>query len=155
MPPDQVNKEKEKLLAQYSSDKGRRMFLEQYIIEELLYRKAREERLSDEKSVRDAMKDMEKSFLASRVLETAYADEINITAADVENYYKANKSRYIKKDKDGKEQQLEFDEVKDRAAMELMNQKEKEVQQKLLSKLRDKYDVVLHNSLMSGNEKKE
>lgn len=145
LPPDRINREKENLLKQYSSENGRRVFLEQFIIEEMLYRKAREARLSDDKSVRDALKDMERSFLASRVLEKAYVDEINITATDVNNHYKANKKKYIKKEEDETERQMEFEEVKDRVAMDLMSEKERDVQRKVIMQLKEKYNVVIHN----------
>ncbi|MFC1841091.1 hypothetical protein ACFL1N_16100 [Thermodesulfobacteriota bacterium] len=142
-------------MKQYSSEKGRRLFLEQFIIEELLYRKARETRLTDKTSVKESLRDMERSFLASRVLEKAYIDEIKITATDVNNYYEANKGRYIKKEEDGKERQMEFEEVKDRVAFDLMSEKEKDVQKKLLSQLREQYDVVIHNSAFSSEDTNE
>lgn len=149
---DRINKEKENLLKQYSSENGRRMFLEQYIIEELLYRKAREERLAETPEVKDALRNMERSLLASRVLENAYADEIKLTPVDVKNYYEANKAEYVKKDEDGKEHQLGFDEVKDRVTLDLMSEKEKDVQKDLISRLREKYNVVVHNSALSPDE---
>ena len=152
---DRIKKEKENLLKQYSTENGRRAFLEQYIVEEMLYRKAREERLADKPQVKDALNEMERSYLASKVLDNTYADEIKITATDVKDYYEANKEKYVKKDKDGKEHQQEFDEVKDRVAMDLMSEKEKDVQKRLLAKLREKYNVVVHNSALSSSEKTE
>ena len=155
LPPDQINREKENLLKQYSSENGRRAFLEQYIIEEMLYRKAREERLAENQQVMDDLRSMERSFLASKVLENTYADEIKITETDVNNYYEANKSKYVKKEEDDKERQLEFDEVKERAALDLMAEKEKDVQKHLLSQLREKYNVVIHNTALSSTESAE
>jgi hypothetical protein len=149
---EQINMEKEKLLKQYSSDNGRRMFLEQFIIEELLYRKAREEQLSDKPDIKESLKDMERSFLASMVLEKSYNDEIKITPMDIKNYYEANKGKYIKKEEDGQERQLEFEEARDRVAFDLISDKEKDVQQRLFSQLREQYNVVIHNSALSGNE---
>ena len=155
LPEERINKEKENLLKQYSSENGRRMFLEQYIIEEILYRKAREDRIAETQQVMDDLRNMERSFLASRVLENTYTDEIKVTATDVKNYYEANKGKYIKKDEDGTEHQYEFDEVKDRAALDLMAEKEKDVQKSLLSQLREKYNVVIHNTALSYSENRE
>jgi hypothetical protein len=155
LPEDRINKEKENLLKQYSSENGRRAFLEQYIIEEMLYRKAREERLAETPQAVDDLKSMERSYLASKVLENTYAKEIKITATDVKNYYEANRSKYVKKEEDGKERQYEFDEVKDRAALDLMAEKEKDVQKNLLSQLREKYNVVVHNTALTAPANKE
>ncbi len=155
LPEDRINKEKENLLMQYSSENGRRMFLEQFIAEEVLYRKAREEGLAQSPQVTDALKEMERNYLASKVIENSYKDKINITAVDVKNFYEANKSKYIKKQEDGTEQQLTFDEARDRVSMDLMAEKEKDVQRNLLSMLRDKYNVVVHNSALSPSNSKE
>ena len=95
---------------------------------------------------------MERSYLASRVLEEAYTDEIKITATDVKNYYEANRGKYVKKEEGGEERQLEFEEVRDKAAFDLVTEKEKDVQKELLSKLREQYDVVIHNSAFSTEE---
>ncbi len=152
LPPDRINREKENLLKQYSSENGRRMFLEQYIIEEMLYRKAREDRLAETPQVKDSIKEMERNLLASKVLENAYKDEIKVTETDVKNYYEANKNKYVKKEKDDTERQLEFDEVRDKATLDLMSEKEKDVQTNLLSQLRKKYNVVVHNTALSSAE---
>ncbi len=155
LPPDQINREKENLLKQYSTENGRRAFLEQYIVQEILYRKAREDRIAETKEVKDALRDMEKSYLASKVLENAYAKDIKLTSTDVKDYYEANKDKYVKKDKEGKEQQLAFDDVKDRVTFDLMSEKEKEVQKNLIAKLREKYNVVVHNSALSPDDNAE
>ncbi len=151
---DRINAEKENLLKQYSSDNGRRMFLEQYLIEEMLYRKAREERLAETDEVRDALNEMERSVLASKVMENAYKNEIKVTESDARNYYEANKAKYNEKDKDGKEHVPEFDKIKDRVLLDLMNEKEKDVQSALIGRLREKYNVVVHSSAMAGGDAK-
>lgn len=149
---EQINREKENLLKQYSSDKGRRAFLEQFIIEELLYRKARETGLFEKTSVKESLREMERSFLASSVLEKAYTDKIKITATDINNYYEANKEKYIKKEEDGEERQLELSEIQDRVAYDLISEKERDVQEELFLQLKEQYDLVIHNSAFSSEE---
>jgi hypothetical protein len=152
--PERINMEKENLLKQYSSDSGRRMFLEQYIIEEMLYRNAREEKLAETNEIKDSLIEMERSLLASKVMENAYKNEIKVTETDVRNFYEANKAKYNEKDKDGKEQVPEFDKVKDRVAMDLMSEKERDVQKALIGRLKEKYNVVVHNSALSSGDTK-
>ena len=102
--------------------------------------------------MRDSLREMERNFLASKVLENTYRDEIKVTETDVKNYYEANKSKYVKKEEDGSEHQLGFEEVKDRASLDLTADKEKDVQKNLLSGLREKYNVVIHNTALSPSE---
>jgi hypothetical protein len=150
--PDRINMEKANLLKQYSSDSGRRMFLEQYLIEEMLYRNAREERLAETGEVKDSIMKMERGLLASKVMENAYKNEIKVTETDVRNYYEANKAKYTEKDKDGKEHVPGFDEIKDKVAIDLMSEKERDVQSALIRRLKEKYNVVVHNTVISvGN----
>lgn len=95
LPEKQIKIKKEELLKQYSTDSQKQVFLNQYILEEVLYRKARESRLTDDAEVRAALKDMERSLLAGKVLEKAFAEEIKITVGDLETYYKAHRQEYV------------------------------------------------------------
>jgi len=95
LPEDQVKKKKEEMLNQYSTDSKRQFFLNQYLVEEVLYRKARESRLTDDADVKAALKDLERSFLAAKVMEKEFADEIKITQGDLETYFEAHKQEYV------------------------------------------------------------
>ena len=48
------------------------------------------------------------------------------------------------------ERQKGFDEVKNEVALALRSQKEREVQQELFARLKEQYDVVIHQSAFSG-----
>ncbi len=96
LPEDQVNKKKEELLKQFGVNNQRQMFLNQYLLEEVLYRKARETRLVDDVKVQAVLKNMERSLLASKVIEKELAESIKITPGDVETYYEANKQKYVR-----------------------------------------------------------
>jgi parvulin-like peptidyl-prolyl isomerase len=53
------------------------------------------------------------------------------------------------------ERQKDFDEVKNEVALALSSQKEREVQQELFARLREQYDVVIHQSAFSGADRTE
>jgi parvulin-like peptidyl-prolyl isomerase len=53
------------------------------------------------------------------------------------------------------ERQKAFDEVKNEVALALRSQKEREVQQKLFARLKEQYDVVIHQSAFSGGDSTE
>jgi hypothetical protein len=140
---DQINKQKEELLRQYSTDRQRKLFLNQYIGEELLYREAVKQGLMDSPELKSQLKDMERSFSASKLMENTYFREIKITQVDLETYFEANKEKYVEEEGS---RQLTFDEARDRVALELRSLKEREVQEKLLERLKKEHDVVIHSS---------
>ncbi len=53
------------------------------------------------------------------------------------------------------ERQKDFNEVKNEVALALRSQKEREVQQKLFARLKEQYDVVIHQSAFSGADSTE
>ena len=53
------------------------------------------------------------------------------------------------------ERQKGFDEVKNEVALALRSQKEREVQQGLFARLKEQYDVVIHQSAFSGTDSTE
>jgi peptidyl-prolyl cis-trans isomerase C len=53
------------------------------------------------------------------------------------------------------ERQKDFDEVKNEVALALRSQKEREVQQELFTRLKEQYDVVIHQSAFSGVDSTE
>jgi parvulin-like peptidyl-prolyl isomerase len=53
------------------------------------------------------------------------------------------------------ERQMTFEEVKNEVALALRSKKEHEVQQKLFTRLKEQYDVVIHQSALSGADSTE
>jgi hypothetical protein len=141
LPEEERNKQKKDLLKQFSNPSNRMMFLNQFVVEEILYRKAREEKLTENRQVRDLIKDQEKSLLARLFLEREYDRRIKITVSDLETYYEANKETFIKDDTE-----QTFDAVKNDVYKTLRTKKEQEIQHQLLTQLKDQYDVVIHQS---------
>lgn len=251
LPEDQKNKQQEALLKQFSTNDQRHQFLNQLIAEEILHREARERKLAEAPEIRAMLRELERSFLAQRMLETEMKNEIKITDGDLQNYYAAHSaefliparahvshilvpdeaeattilsrlqggenfddlakallenedtgvagepidtwidkggilpelgsspraselifetdagqvcSDYVESDKGyhvimvrerQPTRQKPFDDVRDQVFRTLRSQKEREVQENLLSKLRTQYDVVLHHAAFNKNETEE
>jgi len=252
IPEDRRNKRKEEILKRFSAPSQRRMFLNQYILEEILYRKARESRLMDDPEIRAMLKDQERGLLARMVVEREFAENIKIMPTDLDTYYEAHKKEYVRperahisqilvkdsataeyireklkngeafgalaakmsidastREKEGKiadwiekgkgddiagigtsedavrvifstdadqiageniktdkgihiikvlekesERQKTFEEVKNEIFRALRSRKERDVQQKLLKQLKQRYDVVIHQSAFADTESK-
>ena len=150
LPEEDRDKQKKILLKQFVTPANRIMFLNQFVAEEILYRKARESNLTEDQKIRDLINDQEKSLLAKMALEKEYENRIKITRADLETYYKANQKAFMK---DEKEQA--FEDVKNDVYQTLRSQKEQEIQQQLLTQLKDQYDVVIHQSAFAAESKKD
>ncbi|MGB9499018.1 MAG: hypothetical protein ACKVE4_04540 [Dissulfuribacterales bacterium] len=150
LPEDVRNKQKEALLKQFSSTSQRQQFLNQYLGEEILYREARSSDLMNDPAVQSEIKDQERALLAARMVEKMYADNIKITPGDLNNYYEAHKADYMKDDK-----QKPFEAVKNEVYSALRAGKEQEVREVLLNHLKDKYDVVIHSSVLTSEKEAE
>jgi len=95
MPDEQRNAQKERMLKQLTSAEGRMHMLNQLVAEEILYRRARESKLTDDAAVRDLLQDMERKLLAQKVVEQELGSKINITPSDVDTYYQAHQAEYV------------------------------------------------------------
>ena len=150
LPEDARNKQKEALLKQFSGAVQRQQFLNQYLAQEILYREARASDLMNDSAVQSEIKDQERALLAARMVEKMVADNIKITPGDLNNYYEAHKADYMKDDK-----QKPFEAVKNEVYSALRASKEQEVREALLNHLKDKYDVVIHSSVLTSEKKAE
>jgi len=118
LPDEEKNKQKEALLKQFSSSTQRLRFLHQMIIEEVLYRKARESKITDDPEVRALLKAQERAVLAQKMIEREFADKIKITPGDLTTYYEAHKSEYVRPERARISHILTADEESARNAME-------------------------------------
>jgi hypothetical protein len=143
--PDQKREQKQKLLDNVLKQGEREKWLERFIAEEMLYRKAQEDKLADAPEFRALTRNLERKILAQKLLDQEYAKRVAITPDEVKMYYEGHKDDFKK---DGKAQP--FDKVKNDVYGAVRIEKEMQVQQQLLAELKDRYNVVLHTSKLSG-----
>jgi len=249
MPEADRNKQKQALFEQFSTSEQRLRFLNQYLVEEMLQRRARETKLTTEQpEIVQMIRDQERKLLAQKMMEQTLSQQINITPGDLTTFFEANRKDYVQpervqvshilladeptadqvskalddgqdfgelarehsldaatKDKAGAiagwvtrdqpipgigalpqamdsifntaagkvadatvksdkgyhifrvrdrqpEQQQELDAVRNEVYRSLRSRKEREVQEQMLSALRDRYDVVIHQSAFPADE---
>ena len=143
--PDEKRAQKQRLLDEVLKQGERDKWLQRFIAEEMLYRRAREEKLMDDPGFQALTRNLERKILAQKYLDQEFAKGIAIKPEDVKAYYDAHKDEFKK---DGKEQA--FEQVKNEVYGAVRMQKEMEIQQKLLGELKDRYNVVLHTSKLGG-----
>lgn len=95
LPEEQRRQQKEAMLKQLSGDQQRMQFLQSHIVEEILYRKARESKLVEDPEMQAQLRNAERSLLARKVMEDELAGKVTITDGDLSIYYDARKSNYV------------------------------------------------------------
>jgi len=148
MTEDELNAQKEKLFSAYATGEQRSRMLTQYIARELLSRKAREDGLADDPDVRRRILDSESGLLAGEELSSVIADRVHITDADLRSYFSNHVGQYVDNESDPPIQRS-FEEAKNDVYADLYAERAGAVQNDLMNELRDRYDVVIHQSALT------
>ena len=156
MTTEQLNEQKKKILEKYKSPSAKQQFLESWLIQEILYRQALEEKLPEEPKAKSVIEDLVHSALSQQLMNRELADKINITETDLQTYYEANKDKFVepanKEDPNSVERQKSFDEARQDVITALLSQKRQDVQTDLIKQMMDKYNVVIHTSALKSTE---
>ena len=92
---EQLNEQKKKMLNQYKNPEARQQFLQSHLAQEILYREALEEHLSQKPEVQQLLNELTRGVLSQQLMNEHLASKINITQTDLETYYAANKDKFI------------------------------------------------------------
>jgi len=92
---EQLNEQKKKALDQFKNPQARQQFLQGHLAQEILYREALEEHLSQKPQVKQLLDEVMRSILGQQMMNEHLASKINITQTDIETYYAANKDKFI------------------------------------------------------------
>lgn len=157
MTVEQRNEQKKKMLEQYKTPEAKTQFLQSWLAQEVLYRDALEKGLMEQPEVKKVLEEVTRGVLSRQLMNQELADKINVTETDLQTYYQANKDKYIepakKDDPNSVERQKSFDEVREQVMNELVSKKSQDVQNDLIEQIMDKYNVIIHTSMLKGNEK--
>jgi len=159
MTAEQLNEQKKKMLRQYKEPAAKEQFLQSWLMQEIMYRQALEEDLAKEPKVKRFIDELTRSALSQQLMNHQLAGKINITETDLQTYYQANKEKFVepanKEDPNSVERQKSFEEVRDQVTSELVGRKSQDVQQGLIEQLMDKYNVIVHTSVLTPAGKTE
>ncbi len=150
MTTGQLDEQKKKMLEQYKSPSAKQELLQYWLAQEVLYRQALEEKLSEEPDVKILIEDLVRGTLSQQLMNRELAEKINITETDLRTYYEANKDKFVEpaneEDPNSTERQKSFDEVRQEVVTALLSQKRQDVQTALIEKMMDKFNVIIHTS---------
>lgn len=130
---------------QFQDKQHKKEYLQQYILQELLYDKAKRQQLDKDKSVIEGTFRAQKALMAEKILQAELKDKVKIEPADIELFYLAHKDRYTEKNDKGEvTQQKEFQEVQQQVAKDLVMDRQQQAYQQLLSQLMKAENVKIY-----------
>ncbi len=129
---------------EFKSRQKKADFLQQLVLQELLYDSAKRKGLDKDKEVEEGTFRAKKGLMAQKLIEQELKNKIDIKPEDVKLYYDAHKEKYAEKDKKGKvKRQKSFSEVQQQAARDLAAERQQEAYQQLVQRLMQVEDVKL------------
>jgi len=130
--------------SQISGKEKKLQFLKQYILTELLYDKARREKLDKEPEIIEAAFQAKKEFMVQRLLQKEITERVTIVPADVDLYYNAHKDKYVEKDDAGNvSRQKSLDEVREQVAKDLAAERQQQALEQVTSQLLAAEDAAI------------
>ncbi|MDZ7859118.1 MAG: hypothetical protein U5O15_00380 [Candidatus Krumholzibacteriota bacterium] len=145
---EQKNKQKEEMLSSVLEGKNRMQWLRSYIAEELIYRRAMEEKLYEDPEYKEMSRRNERRLLVRKYLSRKYSSEISIGEEDLRDYYEDHREEFV----DDEGGRRSFDQSRQEVYSKVRAREEGDVQRELIEELMNKYDAVIHNSKMDSSE---
>jgi len=153
MTTEQKYEQKKKMMEQFKAPAAKSQYLQSWLAQEVLYRDALEQELMKEPEVKKVIEEVTRGLLSQQLVNKELADKINITQTDLQTYYQANKDKFIEpaddEDPNSVDRQKNFDEVREQVMTELVSRKSQDVQNDLIKQMMDKYNVIIHTSVLS------
>jgi len=135
--------------SQYNSKEKKLEFLNQYILTELLYKSAKNMGLEKDSEVIEAAFQAKKSIMVQKYLQDQIIKEVKIEPEDVELYYRANKDKYMEKDKEGKViGEKPFQEIQQHVAQDLLMERQREVYERTAQRLMRAEGVQIYDDVL-------
>jgi peptidyl-prolyl cis-trans isomerase C len=95
MTSEQLSEQKKRALEQFRNPQAKQEFLQGWLAQEILYRQALQEELSEKPHVKRLVRELTRGALSQQLMNEQLGSRIHITEADVKTYYTANKDRYV------------------------------------------------------------
>jgi len=134
------------LQGQFSNPEEKKKFLEQYIATELFYDTAKRANFDKKKEVIEGTFQAKKQLMAQKYLEEEIMRQVDIKPEDIELYYKANKDKYVEKDKDGKVvREKPLQEVTQQVYQDLAREQQTRAYEELIQRLMQAQSVVIYD----------
>lgn len=95
MSAEQVNEQKKRMLEQYKTPQAKQQFLQVWLTQEVLYRQALQEGLTEKPEAKKLIDQLTRGALSQLVMNNELASKIHITETDIQTYYAANKNKFV------------------------------------------------------------
>lgn len=124
------------LRSQFNTKEKKLQFLQQYLLTEILYDKAKREGLDKQAEILEAAFQAKREIMVQHLLKKEIEQRVKIEPSDVESYYNANKEKYAEKDENGNiKRQKSFGDVKQQVAQDLAMERQQEALEQMAVQL--------------------
>lgn len=132
------------------ADKNKKIeFLRRFIATELMYDSAKRAGYDKDKGVIENVYQAKKTFIVQKLVQERLKEKIKIEPQDVELYYKAHKTQYAEKDRDGKViREPNFEEIQNIVAQDLFQEKWQRAYSELILSLLKAENVEIYDDLI-------
>lgn len=135
--------------SQYNTKQKKLEFLNQYVLTELLYKSAQNMGLDKDNEVIEAAFQAKKSIMVQKYLQDQITKEVKVEPEDVELYFKANREKYVEKDKNGNViREKPFEEVQQQVAQDLIMERQQEAYRRTAERLMRAEGVQLYEDVL-------
>ncbi len=135
--------------SQYNTKQKKLEFLNQYVLTELLYKSAQNMGLDKDNEVIEAAFQAKKSIMVQKYLQDQITKDVKVEPEDVELYFKANKEKYVEKDKNGNViREKPFEEVQQQVAQDLIIERQQEAYKRTAERLMRAEGVQLYEDVL-------
>ena len=132
---------------QFNDPQKKKELLQQLVLQDLLYESAKRQGLDKDREVIEGVFQAKKALMANKLLQKELQSKIKLQPEELELYYKANKDRYVEKDKKGKViRQKPFNEVQQQVAQDLLMEKQQKAYQELAERLMQAEGVKIYEN---------
>ncbi len=95
MSAEQLNEQKKRMLEQYKAPHAKQQYLQGWLAQEVLYRQALQEELTEKPEAKKLIDQLTRSALSQLVMNNELASKINITETDIQTNYAPNKDKIV------------------------------------------------------------
>lgn len=132
---DWYNELPQEVKNQFSTPDKRKVLLQQFISQELMYRMALRKAYQNDPDIIKKSFEIKKNLMIEKLMQSELLNKIQITQNDLNTYYNANKTRY----------KQPLSAIRDQVYQDIMREKMQEKSQEMLQKMVQANDVQIYD----------
>jgi peptidyl-prolyl cis-trans isomerase SurA len=114
----------------------------------ILNKRAKDMKIEKDEEYIATLQEYENGLLVFRIDQDELWKKVNLSEAELMNYYTANKSKWTKLDSLGQQVEETYEEARAKVSSELQQVRFKEIENEYIESLKQKYPVIIHEDVL-------